>query len=91
MTPSEILECGGWCQGHLAEREDGTLAGPCDDGAVRRCGFGAIIAAYPDDWSHQDAVFTAVNRYINSSLPAWNDQPGRTKEEVIAAFKAIGQ
>lgn len=77
-----LIETHGWGQG---------------DGAMPpRGGYCVLTAIAGDkDTYHYDAirVFERANNLDTESAPAiydWNDAPGRTKEEVLAAFdKAI--
>lgn len=85
----EILNEGGWIQYHYTNEE----------GA--HCLYGAIYAAISpyEDAKGQlvldlDAALKAiiVDRYdtfMYGGLIAWNDRPGRTKDEVIAVLEAV--
>lgn len=71
-----IIERDGWCQG---DYRDGK----------KRCAVGAIADARPPDWPDRlfDAVDSAIEAVVGTAiLPDWNDAPGRTKDEVIAAL-----
>lgn len=90
MTPSEILRQGkaniigrGWCQGdELAIH--GPPDGPC-------CAATAMnVAGGCDHWRQIDDAIellkdaVGVNRRVG--IATWNDAPGRTVEEVLAAY-----
>ncbi len=54
------------------------------------CIMGAFACIVPDMPDRQAAIFTALcefERYVGQSTASWNDQPHRTKEEVIAALE----
>jgi hypothetical protein len=79
---AEILRERGWCQGQYV----------CDDGSC--CLLGAVLTAEDPDapvdrpWPRwmQDYWDAAVPR----GLPAtWNDEPGRTADEVIALLERL--
>lgn len=72
----------GWCQGQVA------------DAAGNRCVLGALVVASietdkPHLWKMSAA---ALRRSLGRAPSVWNDQSGRTKEEVIEALEraAIG-
>jgi hypothetical protein len=82
---ADLLEEFGWCQGVEAKDQDGFSCNPfrgsvaqlCMGGAVRRARFefgGVSELDNPYDW-HE-----AID-------PNWNDQPGRTKAEVVARLR----
>lgn len=86
---ADVLERDGWIRGSLHK-----LAS-CGGG---HCALGAIHVAtgVVDDWGEeaQTAYQRAADaerlltRHLNiGPLPAWNDRPGRTADEVIAALR----
>lgn len=85
MTPTEMLaavarliESHGWCQGRYSD-EDGRL---CVLGAFRRLPGGQQVGALS---AALEAVYLEVEGETeDGQVGTWNDQPGRTKEEVIA-------
>jgi len=81
-----ILEHNGWTRGNMCERNGvqsdvfSARTGDCF------CAMGAIWATESNEDLRQRSlvalrVFAAV-----SSIPYWNDAPGRTKADVLAAF-----
>ena len=92
LKAAALLEEHGWCQ---HERSN----------AGRHCVLGALDEAAGGDrnWGHKDERapwWGAVQRLvsavgathpigINWAAANWNNQPGRTKEEVIAKLRAV--
>lgn len=85
MTPAEVLrkaaeylETHGWMQGDY-----GVPGGPsCLLGAMRK----TTRATTPD----YDIAYWAIRKSVGGRLPVeWNDQPGRTAEEVIAKLREV--
>lgn len=83
MKTSEVLRAAkkrlverGWCQGTF------------EDGEGRCCSIGAINRASPP--CGQWPALLSFGDVVGGSVFVWNDAPGRTLEEVLAAFdKAI--
>ena len=84
---AEVLRRDGWCQSrsHASTGE--------------HCAAGAIEAAVDPNWQTSSgweaeqnvrfgAALNAVQRRIDLVLTGWNDAPGRTADEVIAALEA---
>lgn len=80
LDAADYIERHGWCQ-YIVEDNQG-----------RVCIGGAISAAASN--SDQDDLYVyalvRLDKYLHSYklVPFWNDTPGRTKEEVIAALRA---
>jgi hypothetical protein len=79
----------GWNHGGAGQH-----GGPrCAVGAI--CSVGGFPTLYRDGkhWGTEPALRAAshaIGEQVGSQLPGWNDQPGRTFDEVIDAFdKAI--
>lgn len=73
---ADYIEAHGWCQGTIKV-------------GVRVCAMGALSESIGDR-NHviaQDAVNRLTAR-VGTYVAQWNDDPGRTKEEVIAALRA---
>ena len=82
---------GAWTRRAFARGRDGELTTIGSETAVSWCSVGALEASAwgEDRWSAQNHLMSATNIY-GESLLMWNDNPGRTQEEVLAAFdKAI--
>lgn len=74
----------GWCQRHLFL---GTKC--CTVGAVWK---GSMYEGQTEDqhFARDYGLFMAVRDELNGPAVAkWNDEPGRTKEEVLAVFDRI--
>jgi len=52
-----------------------------------------LFTALSDCHSHYGAVHTVIRAELTGGMPIsdWNDQPGRTKEEVIDGLKRIAE
>jgi hypothetical protein len=82
---AEVLRRDGWTQEVF-----------CDPSTGSRCAQGALDAVYAPrerdgsyDESAEDAAYAQVCAVIGTNrLISWNDEPGRTAEEVIAALEA---
>jgi hypothetical protein len=78
---ADVLGALGWCQGRLQDEEG------------RVCAYGAIKVALDADpfgyaGSHAITAAFAFNRANGTtSITTYNDELGRTKEEVQAAFR----
>jgi hypothetical protein len=94
LRAHEIIEERGWCQ-HVLQAEDGRV---CLEGAVRiasgvklfRSRTGRITHASDD--AHLPAALNAIRMLQRQLLSAkgpweWNDQPGRTKDEVLKLIR----
>ena len=102
MTISDVLS-----RAADAIQERGHCKGNFVDAAGNLCVAGALylaaglpvvgIAKPRDGWdaakSYADAdeAAAAFRRYVGSSVYTWNDQPERTKEEVVAALRAAAE
>jgi len=79
----------GWTQDAMA-RAAGLLIDPMAPNADCFCSVGAIKRASGDTSDSaigHHGAWEALSRTTNSeSVMEWNDTPGRTKEEVLAAF-----
>ena len=97
MKPSEYIEKG-WTQGEIARNESGYCVPASDPDAVCWCAVGAIGAAYPiDKTMHPDYLEArdSIRRVLSESgvecsISEWNDDPRRTKEEVLDLFRKAG-
>lgn len=96
---ADVIERNGWHQGGYYFAESGKLAGDS-----RVCALGAInVVVHGLPWAPMwhtaarercGALVMAITGHIRATgqagdtLVDWNDEPGRTAEEVIAAFRA---
>lgn len=83
----------GWTTGAYARDEDGYEVNATDADACSWCLSGAMIAGWADSGQPHlrayDAVLAALERQIGPCNRAgWNDFPGRTQSEVLAAVRA---
>jgi hypothetical protein len=79
----------GWCQGSVAQDNDGRVVGPRSSDARRWSMLGALLASWeggPVDELGQ--AVTSLHRSTEQSpLEVWNDRPGRTQSDVVTAFE----
>lgn len=80
---ADYIEANGWCQKHL-ESPTGEV---CASGAIRAVEPGA---AWGDGYDAL-ALFLGLDNWLVSSIPRWNDAPGRTEQEVLDAFRAAAK
>lgn len=76
---AEILREDGWCQG-VSRDERGA-----------HCAAGAVWEACPGPGGYPVRLLTQIRlgRVIGTQVVSWNDTPGRTAEEVIAALGRV--
>ena len=72
----------GWCQGSSAEDADGRGVGASEDEAVAWCLWGALLAVGATD-EDEVKVSGAIHRQVHRDMLDWNDEPGRTQEDVL--------
>jgi hypothetical protein len=89
---ARVLLTAGWCQGAEAHDEQGKPVEPWDVMAVSWSLAGAIRAAAGDAGDEdgeleRDALraLAFVLEMPADELPAWNDDPRRTRRDVLAA------
>lgn len=82
----KLLAEKGWCQGAYARDLKGQPVWEFvgSKAPVAYCALGAIIESAGGAGEEARNVFSSV--IDNNGLPAWNDHPSRTKEEVLTAF-----
>lgn len=81
---AQILRTGGWCQGDYSNYTTG-----------EHCIVGALLAASTVEG--QDAAYSRAKTLVRlaigiypdtgGSIPRWNDEPGRTVDEVLDALE----
>jgi hypothetical protein len=80
LDAASLIEQKGWCQGS-AMMDDASCAAWAITQAARN------LSQY--DYGLAEHVGNRLARIVGArSIPFWNDAPGRTKEEVIAAMRA---
>jgi len=85
---AQVLESGGWVQHRMRQ--------PQADGTVAHCALGALTVAVNEQRNEHfccaecnpDVVaplteFLGIDKF---DIPTWNDQPDRTREDVVKAF-----
>lgn len=80
----------GWTQGFSARNREGCGVDPKSSCAVKWCALGAISAAYQSRHKWADALTKLEVAVGTKGIGAWNDDPKRTKSEVLAAFRKAG-
>ena len=90
LAAADLIERTGWTQGSPAADEQGYPVRSHSAAACRFCVAEAIRRAcpgYPND-NLDIAAMNLLERHLSTlDIPAWNDAPGRTKEEVVAALR----
>jgi len=85
-----LLETKGWCQEYYALDKFGSPVHEKTPEACHFCGLGALNRVTPlqldgELWNIRE-IFGAVH---GVTIIKYNDAPGRTKAEVISAFKEL--
>lgn len=77
---------GAWTQAAYARGKSGRIVNPQSKAAVCFCMAGAVERAKGDDETLDERRFIrmAIKRQY---IPGWNDAPGRTQTEVVAALR----
>ena len=95
MTTLEVLKAArakiekGWTQGAMARDKNGVALSCSDQDAACWCVMGATMAV-THDIPTTNAAIGFLRLAVGDFAPRWNDTPGRTQAEVLAAFdKAI--
>ena len=85
---ADLIEQKGWTQGAMALDAAGTPTKALSPDAVCYCTLGALAkAAGGHERVEGRLVSTLAKQLKVYSIVDWNDTPGRTKEEVIAALR----
>jgi hypothetical protein len=79
----------GWCQGTVAQDEDGRAVAPESSDARRWSILGALLASWNGGpvGDLRQAVTSLLAATERLPLEVWNDRPGRTQTEVVSAFE----
>lgn len=82
----EVLEKPGiWIQGYMFKNSENN---PCDiNQFCSACLMGWLIFIYRDDEKFDEVHDKLTNKI--GSIPLWNDEPGRTQEEVKQICKEL--
>lgn len=90
LTEARSMIEKGWTQGWFAKTADGERVLEKNPKAVCWCMAGAYWATAPDWSARNDAEGFLRQATGDESITNWNDTPGRTQQEVLAAYdKAI--
>lgn len=85
LRDARALVAKGWTRKAIARTETGEEAASCGDiNAVCWCIFGALYAQ-PSGVPRQKAS-RIIDDVCGGEMVSWNDAPGRTQAEVLAAF-----
>jgi hypothetical protein len=89
----KLLEATGWCQGHYAKNDKGEGTFSADEKACSFCAVGALGHIYSGK-NYSEAfskIFNALNKSEKQHIfvSEWNDDPARTKEEVVNLLKEL--
>jgi hypothetical protein len=93
LDARELIERG-WCQSAPAVNQTGRAVEPTSTHARKWSALGALIAAYRSYAPYETAArsaFALARRALahrGGDLIAWNDEPSRTRTEVLAAFQS---
>ncbi len=86
---ADVLDDARWIQGMPTDR----AGGYCLLGAISLVAYGRMCSFGPK--SNARRAVEAVSRYIGEPpdfrIWVWNDEPGRTKQEVIATLRAAAE
>jgi hypothetical protein len=89
---ADLIEEFGWCQGAYSQCEHGHPY--CEEHPLgSHCAEGAIMQGLADLGSSALYAETvaSLERRVGCALPRWNDQPGRTKAEVISFLRETAE
>jgi hypothetical protein len=83
LRAADLLEEFGWCQGEFGSKEDGSF-----------CLYGAVDTAHSDltgkpGWAPREFGIFLHKRL--GGCASWNDDPGRTKAEVVARLREAAE
>jgi hypothetical protein len=93
LTRAAVLVAAGWTQGTSAlDRAGNRVSGSGYTAVSHDAGDAIFTAAGTNDVAVLRPCFQAMTRVIGSpDLVGWNDTPGRTQAEVVAALKAAAK
>lgn len=80
---------GRWGRVYYARTKDGIPTGPRGPNAACWCAWGALRCVGRHDGDEAiGCAITFVQLALDDDLARWNDAPGRTQAEVVAALRA---
>ena len=85
----------GWCQNTNAQDDLGLTVSVSSPRASSYCLAGALsssLGKYCDryyDFSTEDLIYKKLHEKINTSVIKWNDDPKRTKKQVLALLDSV--
>jgi hypothetical protein len=90
---AELIETKGWTQGSYARDANGEAVDLLDKNAECFCIIGALShVSWGYDFNIRCKAYQfATNILHDKSLLPWNDDPARTKEEVITFLKSASE
>jgi hypothetical protein len=89
----KLIEATGWCQGESAQDDKGRTIYSRHEKACSFCTMGAINRIY--EGSNYSEAYSKIFNALNKSekqrifVSEWNDDPARTKEEVVNLLKEL--
>ena len=89
MKPSQIARRG-WCQHTHARNTAGRACGVNDPDAVQWDTLGALIKSRETGYVSNGAVESVRLMTGYETIQRWNDQPGRTKNDVVRLLQGLG-
>jgi hypothetical protein len=84
MKAWELLEEKDWCQGDYARNAFGHGVEVNDPRACSFCAVGLLVATGTCDLN-----YPKLKEHLGMRVVDWNDDPERTKEEVLAVLKEL--
>lgn len=83
----EVLLAARWMLKHVGwQRGEFASFDPVSGRPVAFCAIGALMRVEKENPEDYSRALSELFLHIGCRIPTWNDTPGRTKEEVLAAF-----
>ena len=89
MKASEFLKLYRWCQGAYAVNIDDVEVSIYDDEAIGFCITSAVVIVAKNQAHYLSILDKLVEKTGYKSMVRWNDEPGRTKTEVIELLESV--
>lgn len=77
-----------WAQGVYARDADNRGAPPTSSRAVAWCAMGFLELVAPGKTELRSYMANMLGHMVRGSVPAWNDDPSRTVDDVINLFES---